>query len=197
MYDQLQENPSRLTTVTTDRLIRPTWPPLQPASRFQPMVLKNWPNPQPRIRPSKELLLLPIFNLNPETLAQYANLTSISENTEEGEKLFLSSMRYCAALFVPTGAKLIPWHSNELIGGIDLKETKIRKGTLVSVLAWLRGENQEPTIPLSIRRIIERLNHWGISNWIIASSLGELGLVVNQSSRYPKLKDSLNKASSP
>jgi potassium-transporting ATPase ATP-binding subunit len=84
---------------------------------------------------------MPLTGVNPEELADAAQLSSLPDETPEGRSIVvLAKEKYGirGREMAPMGARFIPFSAHTRLSGIDFDGSSIRKGAVDAVLAWAR-----------------------------------------------------------
>jgi len=96
-------------------------------------------------RQAAEFLALP--GVNPQDLAEAAQMSSLSDETPEGRSIVvLAKEKYGirGREMAPLNAKFIPFSAHTRISGIDFEGTSIRKGAVDAVLDYVRQRSGVP-----------------------------------------------------
>ena len=102
-------------------------------------------------------------------------LAFLSDPSAPAEFIFNGALVKSGKLFVPKGSRLVIPSGPNWIGGIDLRNRKLREGHPLNVSDWLQttGGRIEHRTWLIIQRCLEK----GGSVWVVADEKSDLGIV--------------------
>jgi K+-transporting ATPase ATPase B chain len=124
----------------------------------------------------------PLPGIQPEELADAAQLSSLSDETPEGRSVVvLAKEKYGirAREMAPLNAKFIPFTAQTRMSGIDVGGSAIRKGATDAVIAYVREVNGNPNLafPPELNQTVERIAKSGGTPLAVARDGKMLGVI--------------------
>jgi K+-transporting ATPase ATPase B chain len=124
----------------------------------------------------------PLPGIQPDELADAAQLSSLSDETPEGRSVVvLAKEKYGirAREMAPLNAKFIAFTAQTRMSGIDVEGSFIRKGAVDAVIAYVREANANPNLafPRELDQIVERIAKSGGTPLAVAKDGKMLGVI--------------------
>ncbi len=126
---------------------------------------------------------IPVGNTSPEELAEYAQLSSLSDETPEGrsivilakEKYGLRGRTLSSSPSAPDGMKFIPFTAQSRMSGVDYDDMHIRKGAPDAMVEYLAMKG----VPASkeLTEIVESIAHSGGTPLVVVCNDTALGVI--------------------
>ncbi len=131
-------------------------------------------------RQATEFLSLP--GVNPQELAEAAQLSSFADETPEGRSIVvLAKDKYGlrAREMASLNARFVPFTAQTRMSGVDIEGSSIRKGAVDSIVAWVREVNKAPNLqmPPQLDEITERISRAGGTPLAVAKDGRVLGVI--------------------
>jgi high-affinity K+ transport system ATPase subunit B len=108
-------------------------------------------------------------------LAQAAVLSSMSDQSDEGNAIFSKSLEIAKNFSIPRGSNLIVPSGPDSLSGVDLKTQKIRKGSCLRIGEWLHQGGH--SLSEDTQRIVSEVEKRGHQAVVIADQEHELGVL--------------------
>jgi len=104
---------------------------------------------------------IPVGNINPQQLAEIAQLSSLADETPEGrsivvlakEKFGLRGRKVGAGSDTSSGARFIPFTAQTRMSGVDMDGASIRKGAPDAMGAYIK--EQRKSVPAELDRMVD------------------------------------------
>ncbi|HWK45920.1 MAG TPA: potassium-transporting ATPase subunit KdpB [Stellaceae bacterium] len=125
---------------------------------------------------------VPMPGVQPQDLADAAQLSSLSDETPEGRSVVvLAKEKYGirAREMAPLHAKFIPFTAQTRMSGIDIEGSSIRKGAVSAVMAYVRDVTGNPNLAFSkeLDQAAERISRSGGTPLAVAKDGRMLGVI--------------------
>ncbi|HYM29683.1 MAG TPA: potassium-transporting ATPase subunit KdpB [Candidatus Cybelea sp.] len=125
---------------------------------------------------------LPMSGVNPQELAEAAQLASLSDETPEGRSIVvLAKDKYGlrARDMVQLQAHFVPFTAQTRMSGVDVGGSSIRKGAVDAIAAYVRQVNKNPNMPMpaQLNEVNERISRSGGTPLAVAKDGRILGVI--------------------
>jgi K+-transporting ATPase ATPase B chain len=125
---------------------------------------------------------IPMPGVNPQELAEAAQLSSFSDETPEGRSIVvLAKDKYGlrAREMAPLNAHFVPFTAQTRMSGVDVEGSSIRKGAVDAVVAYVRQVNNAPNMPAprELEEITGRISRAGGTPLAVAKNGQILGVI--------------------
>ncbi|HWA23249.1 MAG TPA: potassium-transporting ATPase subunit KdpB [Caulobacterales bacterium] len=123
---------------------------------------------------------LPAPGVDERTLADAAQMASLSDETPEGRSIVvLAKQRFAmrGREMAPTHATFIPFSAHTRMSGVDLIDAEIRKGAVDSVLAYVAARPDGRAAPIEIKAAADSIARQGGTPLAVARNGVVLGIV--------------------
>jgi K+-transporting ATPase ATPase B chain len=125
---------------------------------------------------------LPLPGINPQDLADAAQLSSFSDETPEGRSIVvLAKEKYGlrAREMASLNARFVPFTAQTRMSGVDLEGATIRKGAVDAIVAYVRQVNGAPNmqIPSELEEITSNISRSGGTPLAVARNGQLLGVI--------------------
>jgi K+-transporting ATPase ATPase B chain len=118
---------------------------------------------------------VPVNGVDPEALADAAQLSSLADETPEGRSIVvLAKNEYGLREREPglmTGATFVPFSAQTRMSGVDIGGREIRKGAATAVMKWARSTSDE------VAEIVDRISASGGTPLVVAENDKVLGVI--------------------
>ncbi len=122
---------------------------------------------------------IPVPGVDPQRLADAAQLSSLSDETPEGRSIVvLAKERYglrAREFEPPHGASFIPFSAQTRMSGIDVDGREIRKGAVDAIERYVNGNGA--SAPRELRETVERISRQGGTPLVVAEGRHPLGVI--------------------
>ena len=126
---------------------------------------------------------IPITNVQPQELAEAAQLSSLADETPEGRSIVvLAKEQYGlrghtvgASPDAPAGARFFPFTAQTRMSGVDLDGLTIRKGAPDAMIAYIRDQGKP--VPPDLRAAVDSIARNGGTPLVVARNGEALGVV--------------------
>jgi K+-transporting ATPase ATPase B chain len=124
--------------------------------------------------------LFPAPGVDERTLADAAQLASLSDETPEGRSIVvLAKQRFAmrGREMAPAHATFIPFSAQTRMSGVDLADAQIRKGAVDAVLAYVAARPDARATPSAIKAAADTISRQGGTPLAVARNGVVLGVV--------------------
>jgi K+-transporting ATPase ATPase B chain len=121
---------------------------------------------------------IPLPGVDEKTLADAAQLSSLSDETPEGRSIVvLAKEKYGlrGRELAPHDAHFIPFTAQTRMSGVDYDGREIRKGAVDAIERYVNGTGNKA--PKELREIVERIAKQGGTPLVVADSMQSLGVI--------------------
>jgi potassium-transporting ATPase ATP-binding subunit len=125
---------------------------------------------------------IPMPGVNPQDLAEAAQLSSFSDETPEGRSIVvLAKEKYGlrAREMAPLNAHFVPFTAQTRMSGVDIEGSSIRKGAVDAIVAYVRQVNGAPNMqaPRELEDATGRISRAGGTPLAVAKNGQILGVI--------------------
>ena len=124
---------------------------------------------------------IPVGGAEERTLAENAQLASLSDETPEGRSIVvLAKKRFNIRerTFAQTEqVRFIPFSAQSRMSGVDIDDTRIRKGAYDALVDFCRGINGDSGLPSDLNAVVEKIARAGGTPLVVARDERVLGVV--------------------
>jgi potassium-transporting ATPase ATP-binding subunit len=126
---------------------------------------------------------IPIGNINPQDLAEVAQLSSLADETPEGrsivvlakEKYGLRGRHLSPTAAVPEGMHFIPFSAQTRMSGVDFDGTHIRKGSPDAMYSYLNSAGSQ--CPAELVRVVDDISRQGGTPLVVVRNNVAVGVI--------------------
>jgi K+-transporting ATPase ATPase B chain len=120
---------------------------------------------------------LPVAGVEPETLADAAQLASLSDETPEGRSVVVLAKQHGlrGRELAEHKATFVPFSANTRMSGADMNGTSIRKGAAESVVRWVKQQGGH--VPDDLTPMVETIARSGGTPLVVAENGRVLGVI--------------------
>ena len=129
----------------------------------------------PSIETDVETVFIPIIG-SVDELAHAACLASLADQSREGKLLAKAAIQAIGLIHLPVEFELIAASPGSSLSGVNLKNSKIREGTLESIEKWIRKLGGH--VHRQVHALVKKISDSGDLAIVIANEKLVLGVVV-------------------